>query len=108
VAERRLWEELRGRKLLGLKFRRQQAIGPFIADFYCEELKLVVEVDGAIHVQSAERDGLRDKWFTDHGFTVVRLTNEQAAEGLQAACKTISRTAATIQKSPSPLGEGLG
>jgi very-short-patch-repair endonuclease len=48
-AEEGLWVALRGRRLAGLKFRRQEVIGPFIADFYCASARLIVEVDGDIH-----------------------------------------------------------
>src|SRR5687768_1072321 len=52
-AERRLWRELRGRLQAGIKFRRQQPIGPYIVDFYCHEQRLVVEVDGSQHHEGA-------------------------------------------------------
>ena len=56
VAENRLWQELRGRKLDGLRFRRQHALGRFIVDFYCVSAGLVVELDGPIHEQQQETD----------------------------------------------------
>ena len=58
----------------GFKFRRQHAIGPFIADFYCHEAALVVEVDGDIHLSQQERDDRRDKYLTEKGLRVVRFT----------------------------------
>ena len=65
-----LWEQLRRRQLLGLKFRGQHVVGPYFADFYCHELRLVVEVDGVSHVGRREHDETRDRWMRDHGFAV--------------------------------------
>ena len=51
IAEKILWEELKGSKLLGYKFRRQYGVGPFVVDFYCPRLKLAIEVDGSYHLR---------------------------------------------------------
>jgi very-short-patch-repair endonuclease len=59
-AEKLLWEYLRLKQLDGFKFRRQQAIGRFIADFICFEKRLIIELDGAVHLSQKERDGERD------------------------------------------------
>jgi very-short-patch-repair endonuclease len=64
---------LRDRRLLGLKFRRQVQIGPFIADFACLAHKLIIEADGAAH--DVERDRVRDDWLHSQGFRVLRLSN---------------------------------
>src|SRR4051812_19228715 len=61
-AERILWECLRGRKLCGLKFRRQVPIGKYIADFYCAEQRLIIETDGTSHAMRQEHDLERDEW----------------------------------------------
>ena len=66
-AERILWHALRNRAFLNLKFRRQTPIGPYIADFFCAELRLVVEVDGG------PRDARRDAWMAAEGFRTLRL-----------------------------------
>jgi len=58
-AERKLWGVLRNRKVGGAKFRRQQPIGPFIADFCCWEYRLVIEVDGGHHAEQIEQDAAR-------------------------------------------------
>ena len=60
-SERILWEAVRDRRLNGLRFRRQQAIDGFIAEFFCSSAGLVVEVDGASHAQQAEYDEARDE-----------------------------------------------
>ena len=75
-AEARLWQALRGRRLLGLRFRRQFAVGRFIADFWCSEYQLIVEVDGGVHTdpEVAPHDRLRDEWLRARGITIIRLS----------------------------------
>ena len=73
-AERRLWSILRARRLSGFKFRRQQVLGWYIADFVNLEHRLVVEADGSQHAESAE-DAERDAWFRSQEFSVLRFWN---------------------------------
>src|SRR5688500_11778894 len=61
-AERKLWSRLRSRQLNGAKFRRQVWLGPFIADFFCADAKLIVEVDGDSHAGQTAYDERRTKW----------------------------------------------
>jgi very-short-patch-repair endonuclease len=77
-AERRLWRLLRQRRLLGLRFRRQHPLGPYIVDFVCLERRLVVELDGGQHVEAAGRDARRDAWLRSQGFRVMRVWNDDA------------------------------
>ena len=72
-----LWKRLKG-GALGLHFRRQQIIAGFIADFYCHQAALVVEVDGPIHEPAYDAE--RDRIFTDLGIIVIRFTNQQVQE----------------------------
>jgi very-short-patch-repair endonuclease len=73
--EARLHVALRGRRLRGLKFRRQHPIGPYILDFYCAAAKLAVEVDGASHltVEQGSHDERRTAWLTRQGIKVMRI-----------------------------------
>ena len=77
-AEKKLWGYLRGRRLNGYKFVRQEPIGPFIADFLCRERKLVVEVDGATHseIHEVEYDERRTIYLNTKGFRVLRVQND--------------------------------
>jgi ATP-dependent DNA helicase RecQ len=70
-----LWERLRARQLDGLKFRRQHPLGSFVLDFYCHEVRLAVEVDGATHTDDGriERDQRRDAWVLEQGVRTLRL-----------------------------------
>ncbi|MGI8854343.1 MAG: endonuclease domain-containing protein [Thermomicrobiales bacterium] len=72
-SEQRLWGALRNRQLDGAKFRRQQAIGSFIVDFFCAEHQLIVEVDGAIHEVQREHDEERQRMLEASGYRVVRV-----------------------------------
>ncbi|MDD5055919.1 MAG: endonuclease domain-containing protein [Candidatus Peribacteraceae bacterium] len=88
-AERVLWEALRNRKLLGLKWRRQANIGHFVADFLCAEHLLIVEVDGGIHESQEDYDRLRTEVINRHGYRVIRFRNEEVLFGLTAVLERI-------------------
>jgi very-short-patch-repair endonuclease len=72
-AERLLWRHLRAKRICGLKFRRQQCIGDYIVDFVCFEKRIVIEIDGGQHTDNREKDKVRDSWFKEHGFFVLRF-----------------------------------
>jgi imidazole glycerol-phosphate synthase subunit HisF len=78
-AEKLLWKIIRNRKMLGLKFRRQHPLKYFVADFYCHEALLVIEVDGSIHdlEEIKQYDKEREEIITELGITVLRFTNEE-------------------------------
>jgi very-short-patch-repair endonuclease len=90
-AEGLLWNVLRAHRLDGLGFRRQQPMGPYIADFVCHEARLVVEVDGATHGESENvaRDLRRDRWFADRGYETLRVTNDDVRRDLAAVADMI-------------------
>jgi len=92
-AERALWHLLRGRRLAGLKFRRQQPLGPFIVDFFCTEAGLVVEADGPIHLARALEDRARDAWRDASGFQVLRFRNEDILQRPRGVLRCIVRPA---------------
>jgi very-short-patch-repair endonuclease len=81
-AERELWSRLRSRQLNGAKFRRQVWLGPFIADFFCAEARLIVEVDGDSHAAQESYDERRTNWLSREGFRVVRVTNRDVMHNL--------------------------
>ncbi len=74
-AEARLWRQLRDRRLLGHKFRRQHSIGPYIADFACITARLVIELDGSQHADAEEADARRTAFMVAEGWTVIRFWN---------------------------------
>ena len=76
--EERLWKILRKGNLNGLKFRRQHPLSYYVVDFYCHELRLVIEVDGDIHEKPEikEYDAKREKAIRELGLTMMRFSNE--------------------------------
>ena len=90
-AEARLWLHLKANRLNGFHFRRQQVIEPYIVDFYCHACRLVVEVDGDIHLQQPEYDRRRDETLQSSGLRVLRFTNVDVFQSLQAVLAEILR-----------------
>jgi very-short-patch-repair endonuclease len=90
-AEVVLWEALRRKQIDGFRFRRQHVIHTFIVDFYCPEVKLVVEVDGEIHLSQTEYDAYREDVLAQMGYTVLRFTNEQVLGGINDVLMEIRR-----------------
>jgi very-short-patch-repair endonuclease len=111
-AEKILWNELKNRKLQGLKFRRQHPIHWYVADFYCHEKRLVIEVDGGIHMktQVKEHDENRSAEFDRLGIHVIRFTNEQVLQTKEKVLEEIINYTLNLGNatSPSPSGEGAG
>lgn len=85
-----LWQQLRARPR-GLKFRRQHPFGPFIVDFYCPAVKLVVEVDGDSHEMGDRpiRDDRRDTWLQEQGFRVLRFNAGDVMKDVDSAVTAI-------------------
>ncbi len=95
-AEKILWQELRGRKLSGTKWKRQESIDQFIADFLCKEHRLIVEVDGGIHETQRDYDRFRTEVIRDYGYSVLRFTNEEVFQNLPNVLSRISEAIATL------------
>ncbi len=87
-AESFLWEELRGRRLDRIKFRRQVPIPPYVADFLCAEAMLIVEVDGGQHGESVS-DEVRTRFLKAKGFRVLRFWNDEVLGEIDSVCATI-------------------
>ena len=93
-AEARLWAALRGNKLGGNHFRRQQVIAGFSVDFYCHTPRLVVEVDGGVHEEQQEYDAERDRVLTAHGLRILRFSNEEVHTNLAGVLLRITQACA--------------
>ena len=98
--EKILWNHLRNRKFHGYKFLRQHPILPpaindqkqfYIADFFCDARKLVVEVDGLIHTLHIDRDAARDLIMHEMNLSVLRVTNEEVNENIDEVLRKIKR-----------------
>ena len=97
-AEQKFWERVRNRRFQNLKFFRQY---PFffsvsdhdtfvVADFYCRELKIVVEIDGKIHETEIEHDAARSQYLSGLGVEVVRFTNEEIENAIDETLKKLA------------------
>jgi very-short-patch-repair endonuclease len=105
-AESVLWDALRGNGL-GVKFRQQHIIEDFIVDFYCNEYKVTVEIDGGYHKtpEQTASDAERTARLNELGYTELRFTNEEVLCDLDNVLKKIKTF---CSGTPSPSGEGLG
>jgi very-short-patch-repair endonuclease len=109
-AERILWSRLRNRQLGGFKFKRQETIGPFVADFVCVECKLVVETDGGQDNDDVDRE--RTNYLQGLGWRVLRFWNNEVLQQADGVLEVILHACEERSKrkpSPCPLplaGEG--
>ena len=94
-AEKKLWSRLRAKGLEQFRFRRQFAIGNFIADFACPEAKLVIELDGGHHLDQTAKDEWRTNLIAQHGFRVIRFWDHDVLAGID---DVIERIAAVLRE----------
>ncbi|MGE3273446.1 MAG: endonuclease domain-containing protein [Chloroflexota bacterium] len=87
--EEQLWSALRARQLAGWRFRRQHPIGPYIVDFLCFEIRLVVEIDGAVHATQADYDAERDHYLNQRGYRVLRVSASAVESDLPGILRII-------------------
>jgi very-short-patch-repair endonuclease len=105
AAEELLWQALRGRRLHGLKFRRQHPVGPFVLDFCCVECRLGIELDGAIHAGQEARDAERSAILADAGYRILRFPNDDLRNDLPGVLRAI-HAAAREEPMPRPPEPG--
>jgi len=103
-AEIILWSRIRSKQIDGYKFRRQYPILDFITDFYCHDLKLVIEVDGEVHTLPGQikTDKYRDNMLKNNGYYVIHFTNHEIGTNLK---HSLSRIKQIIAKITSPTLE---
>ena len=119
-AEKRLWYFLHKKQLDGLRFKRQEPIGKFVADFVCPSLRLVIEVDGGQHGIAVERDAVRTAWLEAQGYSVIRFWNNEVMDNIEGVLTTIREEVAaltamrtappstSLRSATSPSEEGEG
>ena len=92
-AEEMMWQALRGKKVNGLKFRRQHPISTFIADFYCHEKQVVIEVDGEYHFQNdqPQYDAWRTEILEDLGVKVIRFSNQEVEDDIVSVISILKK-----------------
>lgn len=99
-AEKKIWQHFRNREVSGYKFRRQHVIGSYIVvDFVCLSRKLIVEIDGSQHVETAKYDAKRTEFLESKGFAVIRFWNNDVLINTDAVMQKIY---AALTQSPSP------
>jgi very-short-patch-repair endonuclease len=98
LAEILLWSRIRMRQIDGYKFRRQQKIFNYIVDFYCYDLKLIIEVDGEVHSlpEQAKKDKSRDKILKFNGFYIFRLSNFEVETNLDSSVNKLRSFVSTL------------
>ena len=107
-AEKIIWEKLKNNKIKNLKFRRQHPISIYIADFYCHQLKLVIEIDGEYHWSKEQI--IKDKERTDilnfNGLEIIRFTNNEVLNNINWVMEKIIKKIDEIENSnfPNPKG----
>jgi very-short-patch-repair endonuclease len=101
--EHLLWQKLRSRQIANLKFRRQFPCPPYVLDFYCDELKLAIELDGGQHYETSGliHDQRRTRYPNQKGMEVVRFSNLEVIQQMDDVLEQIIRIAAN-RKMPSP------
>jgi very-short-patch-repair endonuclease len=107
-SEEALWARLRDRQVVGLKFRRQVPIGPYVADFFCHELRLVLELDGSIHEEEFQivHDENRDANLQALGYRILRFPNRIVREDIESILGAIRRLFHNRSLSPLSRREG--
>ena len=88
--EETLWRELRMGKL-GIKFKRQHSIGPYILDFYCPDKKLAVELDGFVHKKTKEYDAERGYYLQNLNIKTIRFWNREVNDNIDFVIKRLKR-----------------
>ena len=107
LGEIALWREIKGKRL-GVRFSRQIAIGRYIVDFYCKDLLLAIEVDGAIHFEEGhqEKDKTREENLGALGVTVIRFSNDDVKNNLGWVLEEIKVVIGKLKPTPNPSKEG--
>jgi adenine-specific DNA-methyltransferase len=103
-AERKLWRLLRNKRLANWRFRRQQPVGPYFADFFCAAAKLVIEPDGGHHADYEQiiSDVQRTQWLESRGYEVLRFWNKDVLKTPDIVIETIHRMLESAKLPPSP------
>lgn len=103
--EKKMWSILQDRQLENYKFLRQKPLNNFIADFYCAELMLVIEVDGDSHIKQREYDILRSEKLEEYGIKVIRYQNDETMSNIEAVYKDLKKKIKSLPQN-SPLIRG--
>ena len=103
-AEIKLWKELQNKQVYGYKFTRQKPIGNYIADFFCNKLRLVIELDGYSHnfEETLDKDRKKEQFLNDLGITVLRVDDEEVMKDMNNVLKEIEGYILNFEKIHTP------
>ncbi len=102
LAEATLWKLLKGKQIAGLKFRRQHSVGVYILDFYCPQIKLAIELDGAVHNRQQDYDEQRTYYLNKvEGIEVLRFENRTVFEDVERIIREIEERRFSYHLPPS-------
>ncbi len=108
VAERKLWSHMRRKSIGGVRFRRQYPLFGFIADFYCAEARIVVELDGDSHAEREDYDRWRSRELNRRGYRVVRFLNQEVIENIEGVIEKIWEELKAPPPQSSPVSNNGG
>src|SRR5690606_23208559 len=105
-AEKILWQHLKNRNMMKLKFRRQYSVDQFVLDFYCPEIKLAIELDGKIHLAKGVKnhDENRDGFIKGFGIKIIRIDNDVVLEDIRQALELIEKEINKVREGNSACG----
>ncbi|MDA0376454.1 MAG: DUF559 domain-containing protein [bacterium] len=95
-----LWEVIRLKNFCGLRMRKQVPIGPYIVDFLQRKQRLIIEIDGKIHLQRKEYDAAREEYLRGLNYSIIRFSNKEIHDDLP---KVLSEIARALHKTNVPL-----
>ncbi|HUU25256.1 MAG TPA: endonuclease domain-containing protein [Methyloceanibacter sp.] len=106
-AERKMWSQLRDRRFLGLKFKRQVPIDRFVVDFICVDANLIIEIDGGQHAERADADRERTRILESMGYLVLRFWNNDVLQNIDGVLESMISTLQPERlEPPHPAREG--
>jgi very-short-patch-repair endonuclease len=107
-AEKRLWRKLRSREFQGVKFRRQQPLGPYVADFCSFQNKVIIELDGGQHALTNEKDAKRTAYLKQSGFQVIRFWDNEVLNNIEGVLEDIWQNLNQPPLTPALFRKGRG
>ena len=108
VSEKKMWRLLRSRQFEGIKFRRQQTLGPYVVDFCSYQVNLIIELDGGQHALSQKKDEKRTDFLEKSGFRVVRFWDNDVLRNSEAVLENIRKNLKELPLTPSLSRKGRG
>lgn len=107
-AERIFWQQVQASRFYGLKFKRQYIVNNYIIDFYCQKLKLAIEIDGEIHNKQIIHDKIRQKYLEKYGITFIRFSNYEIEYNLAEVLSILIKLTKQLSRPSPDMGRGKG